>query len=130
MDRLDALGEHRDYCPWVNPLSQNGGSRRSSLDGLAGWELLLRAVNARAVREPLSENANGLVSRGSLDDDARDAASLLETVAGEDEKTRDERDRQRWAKLKRLKQVFHVKKRPGTSGSSASIAVAVDGGIT
>lgn len=122
MDRLDVIGEHREYCPWVNPLSQNGGSRRSSLDGLAGWEVLLRAVKARSSREPpVSKNVDDLLgSRDSLEDGGEDAASFVETVVGEDEKTRDETDRQRWAKLKRLKQVFHVKKRPGTSGSSVT----------
>ena len=57
------------------------------------------------------------------DGDDDDAASEVVSVAGspaltmtnkeEDRKSRDERDRERWAKLKRLKQAFHVKRRKG-----------------
>ena len=117
MNRLDVVIEHRDFCPWINPLSQNGGSRRSSLDGLAGWELCLRAIGAKAGKGPLSENANGTVGRADLEN-----ASVVGSVGEEDfEKAREERDKERWAKLKRLKQVFQVKRRPGTSGSTATV---------
>ena len=126
MDRLDVVSEHREYCPWINPLSQNGASRRASLDGLAGWEMLLRAVNAKATRQPLGENANSTVGREGLEESnadavgVEDAASFVGSVAEDREKVRDERDKERWAKLKKLKQVFQVKKRPGTSGTSGS----------
>ena len=78
----------------------------------------------------MSEIANGPVRRESLEDEMGDAASLAEKVAEDGERTRDERDRERWAKLKRLKRVFHVKKRPGTSGSSTGITVENAEGAT
>ena len=146
MHRLDVLSEHRDYCPWINPLAQNGAPtattsqqqrRTSSLDGLAGWEALLRAVNANLIfkRHDHRENAGrgagvvavgrGRRNDGDNVDDGDDAASEVASVAGssaltnreEDGKSRDERDRERWAKLKRLKQAFHVKRRKGKGGT-------------
>lgn len=41
-------------------------------------------------------------------------------LGGVDMKGRDERDRERWAKLKRLKQAFHVKRRVKDKGKSAA----------
>lgn len=108
MHRLDPVSEHRDYCPWINALAQNGTTaRRTSLDGLAGWEALLRAVDAglSSLRHGDVDGREGAV--GQVDGGADERAGR-EEVPG-----RDERDRERWAKLKRLKQAFHVKRRKG-----------------
>lgn len=121
MDRLDVVDEHRDYCPWINPLSQNGiASRRTSLDGLAGWQALLRAVRASALHNKYdTEKAPVAVPEGTLGKEtADDAASQGDTSASlvpaeEDRKDKDEKDKERWAKLKKLKQVFHVKRDKG-----------------
>ena len=128
MHRLDVVGEHRDYCPWVNTLSQNGttSQRTSSLDGLAGWQTLLRAVDASVVHKR-HENENNGKTRPQTAASTRDAAAAsgeVASVAGsempgkqaETVEVRDERDKERWAKLKRLKQAFHVKRRKGKVG--------------
>lgn len=119
MDRLDVVAEHRDYCPWINTLSQNG-ARRTSLDGLAGWEALLRAVDASVLhKRHESEDARPLTAR-TLDTGAGgEVASVAgsEAMGEEGRAGRDERDRERWAKLKRLKQAFHVKRRKGKEGA-------------
>ena len=130
MHRLDVVGEHRDYCPWINTLSQNGATsgRTSSLDGLAGWQTLLRAVDASVVHKR-HENENVGKSRPRTAASTRDAAAAAgEEVAsvadseavGKEAETveiRDEKDKERWAKLKRLKQAFHVKRKKGKVGA-------------
>ena len=129
MHRLDVVAEHRDYCPWINALSQNGttSQRTSSLDGLAGWQTLLRAVDASVVHKR-HENENKGRSRPQTAASTRDAATPGEEVAsvaesevrGKEAETveiRDERDKERWAKLKRLKQAFHVKRKKGKVGA-------------
>lgn len=115
MDRLDVVGEHRDYCPWISPLSQNGAtSRRTSLDGLAGWEALLRAVNASAIHKRHVDEDKAPVTARAADGLRSEVASLAHSSATREELgVRDERDKERWAKLKRLKQAFHVKRRKG-----------------
>lgn len=112
MDRLDVVGEHRDYCPWVNALAQTGtSSRRTSLDGLAGWQILLRAVNATTRHERDERGLTSAVTTTDLDDAASEVGSEVSFVTlSRDRKNEDERDKERWAKLKRLKQIFHVKK--------------------
>ncbi|KAG8532916.1 uncharacterized protein KY384_002794 [Bacidia gigantensis] len=116
MARLDVVDEHRDYCPWVNAISQNGGGRRTSLDSLAGWEILVRAVrnSAKRWREEASERESergearaGVNGVGREESGDVDGASVMsQGVSVEEEKKRDE---ERWARLKRLKQVFNVK---------------------
>lgn len=39
---LDPLEEHRTYCPWVSSSSQDGCSSTVPLQGLAGWQIMLR----------------------------------------------------------------------------------------
>ncbi|KAL8822147.1 MAG: hypothetical protein Q9191_007107, partial [Dirinaria sp. TL-2023a] len=67
MSRLDVIGEHRHYCPWINAESQNGPSRprssasdslsatAASLHERAGWEILARWV-ANALRPRSAES--------------------------------------------------------------------------
>ncbi len=114
MSRLDVIGEHRDYCPWINGISQSGSvtlpSRTSSTQGLAGWETLLRMLmNAQE-----STNESEKSQEPDLDGAASEMVSVASSVAGSKEKpSRDEQDKERWAKLKRLKQVFNVKRGKG-----------------
>ena len=115
--RLDVIGEHRDYCPWVNGISQSGTAasqrRLSSTQGLPGWGTLLRVVvNAQ---EMITESKN------SPESDADGAASEVASVASvassftgpPGKASRDEKDKARWAQLKRLKQVFNVRRGKG-----------------
>lgn len=130
MARLDVIAEHRDYCPWVNPISQSRGSAnnqatpRSSTSDLAGWEILQRAVkNAQLARaepphRPFTPETGTTRTTRESSDDADEIASVMSgvtsvTTQNVDRATRDEKDKQRWAKLKKLKQVFHVKRTKG-----------------
>jgi Rsm1-like len=119
MSRLDVIGEHRDYCPWVNSLSQNGGgssknSNTDSSDHRAGWEVLLRALkgalhlysqsgNAAApLSSPKSNTSDATYEANNTTDQTEKAASMM---------SRDEQDKERWARLKKLKKVFEVRNR-------------------
>lgn len=147
MSRLDAVAEHREYCPWINAASQGGGggsnlSNRqiSSIANLAGWELLLRAINNNAQK---SRRDAAISQRSGADTSATDDGLSAEKAANEDDPpappstpgagigieaissedaqakelaARDEKDKERWAKLKRLKSVFHVKRGKGKLG--------------
>ena len=113
MNRLDVVAEHRDYCPWINALSQNGGGRRSSLDSLTGWETLLRTL---ATRLPLETSGQNDREAGPMEGRPTAPEYLLEPGGAEnndsedDEAIRDRKDKERWAKLKRISQVFRLKK--------------------
>ena len=116
MERLDVIGEHRDYCPWINALSQNGApSRRKLLDGLAGWQVLLRAVQAIALHEKYDTEKTPATTPEDLPDDTAseiDGIASLATMK-ESRTNEEEKDKERWAKLKRLKQAFNVKRSKG-----------------
>lgn len=124
MEHLDVLSEHRDYCPWVNAVSQNGHAReedcaRKSLDGLAGWEIQVRALKnwgAKQVEQGRSAKrlARADGAAGDPDIEGGDRASVISEMtngpnAGQEEAERKKKDEERWAKLKRLRQVFFVK---------------------
>ncbi len=50
------------------------------------------------------------VTISDFDDAASEVGSVVSLAAiSRDRKDEDERDKERWAKLKRLKQIFHVK---------------------
>ena len=123
MERLDVVGEHREYCPWVNVFSQNGGGRRTSLDGMTGWEVMVRALRTSAGRmrgedhelgkgEKVQESGRSMEGVDGVSEDARsEASSIRSVVTVEDE--RKKKDEERWARLKRLKQVFGVRRKDG-----------------
>ena len=115
MSGLDVVSEHREYCPWINSTSQSGGrvthdSDTAAVSTSTGWETLVQVLKnshfARREANPLSSIENP--------QQRDDAASMAETISGwkpEDRAARDAKDKERWAKLKKLKQVFHVRPR-------------------
>ena len=135
MARLDVVAEHREYCPWINASSQGGGGSSTgshiSTANLAGWELLLRAINnAQQSRrdaaglpllsdERRADSAVDDVPFGANEDTSslRSEAVTAADMHAKELAARDEKDKERWAKLKRLKQVFHVKRGKGNLGS-------------
>ena len=122
MTRLDVVAEHRDYCPWINPDSQSltltahdqhqPNSPRSSTSDMAGWEILLRVVNTSVQLLRLENAARPSSSptevNGADGDGGSEAGAVLDEVGNN--KARDAKDRERWVKLKKLRQVFHVKR--------------------
>jgi hypothetical protein len=122
---LDVVKEHRDYCPWQNPASQNGQSTttKSSTNSMAGWEIVLRVLkndyylranredHGRPSKQPSTDNSSDITSTFEIELDDKDARSI-----------RDEKDKERWSRLRRVKSLFNTKegnklKRPDTAKS-------------
>ena len=107
MNRLDVVKEHRDYCPWQNPASQSGvkPTPKEASTALAGWEVILRVL----------KNDHYLRHNGSRSQDSTlKEADSAETSFGADDneehaKNREERDKERWARLRRVKSLFDTK---------------------
>ncbi|TVY53970.1 mRNA export factor rsm1 [Lachnellula cervina] len=127
---LDVVKEHRDYCPWRNAASQNGqkATDNSESTALAGWEIVLRVLKNdhyfRHGNEIQAARASVSVASKPV---ASDAVSEIHSTLDEDEdaKSRDEKDSQRWARLKRVKSLFDTKggkkgKRPEAQGKPAA----------
>ncbi|KAI5778411.1 C3HC zinc finger-like-domain-containing protein [Geopyxis carbonaria] len=92
--RLDVVGEHRDYCPWVNASSQGKE---------AGWSKLLRVL-----QRP-SKGMSGAASVYTV-------ASIAPTEKSVDLSNveRDANDESKLQKLKRLKSLYFGKKKKET----------------
>lgn len=116
MSRLDVIGEHRDYCPWVAASSQNGDSTPpngcSGSADLAGWEILARVVrntarlNGRLPQPSATPQSGTTAVDGSADDDT----GLTDRTGQTDvQALRDSKDKERWTKLRKLRQVFHIR---------------------
>ena len=123
---LDVVTEHRDYCPWRNPASQNGqkATAKSLTNAMAGWQIVLRVLkndyhlrtnreeHGRASKQPSTDNASEIASTFGTEVDDEDARSI-----------RDEKDKERWSRLRRVKSLFSTKEgakklqRPDTAKS-------------
>ncbi|KAF7561577.1 hypothetical protein G7046_g2569 [Stylonectria norvegica] len=160
MDFLDPVREHRFFCPWANAATQKRGSSQSESE-FPGWQVLqqtltneahLRGVyEGRPATRPKSQRRGvtpstpqklGAVVPGASPQSVAAAAiteeSSLEPIGSEaleeDDNERDAKDKERWARLRRVKSLFDSKgskkfkrsiSRPGTSHSTRSVA---DGG--
>jgi hypothetical protein len=115
MDRLDVIGEHRDYCPWINAVAQCGTEkRRMALDGMSGWQVLVNGINARGRNRSQDPFVRKPDERTDWDDEASEVASVKSLAQSKEEREEVEtKDKERWAKLKKLKQVFHVRRKKG-----------------
>jgi hypothetical protein len=110
--------QHRDYCPWINATTQSGGQiekiKAPPQPKLSGWEMAAQHLrNAQHMRHDLAPPTPRPASRDA------DVASEIVSLTGTDAEDRDERDakdRERWAKVKKLKQAFSVKRRVRPSG--------------
>jgi hypothetical protein len=106
---LDVVKEHRDYCPWRNAASQNGqkATEKSGNHALAGWEIVLRVLKNEHYLRHGKENQTGKTSRPPTSDATSEVESILDD--NEDAKSRDEKDKQRWARLRRVRSLFDTK---------------------
>ncbi|KAF4450698.1 NIPA-like protein [Fusarium austroafricanum] len=152
MDFLDPAREHRFFCPWSNFETQRQGhsQNRSGLD-LPGWGVLVQTIaneaHLRSVYErrssarPRTERSMGAPSTPQRPGTAASMNTPIATPGsvadgdniGEDEKDRDAKDKERWARLRRVKSLFDTKgsrklrhsisksiSRPGTANSAKS----------
>ncbi|KAF4985965.1 hypothetical protein FDECE_16199 [Fusarium decemcellulare] len=160
MDFLDPVREHRFFCPWLNPETQRQGNSQSrSGQDLPGWRALVQTLaneaHLRSVyegRSPARPRTQRPTAAPSTPQRPGTAASVAtpQTPAGgtatpgsvapvgsenfeEDEKERDAKDKERWARLRRVKSLFDSKgsrklrhsisrsiSRPGTAHSTKS----------
>lgn len=158
MDHLDPVREHRFFCPWRSPAAQrNPGSKAAETESKAAWEVLSLTVrNDAYVRgqstrgsSPKKTAGHGR-SKSSVDPGTLARASghvsspsegaleppllMLESDImddEEDDKQRDAKDKERWARLRRVKSLFDTKNgrklrrtvsRPGTAASRPETA--------
>lgn len=157
MDHLDPVREHRFYCPWKSALAQSRGTGIMEKEpGLPGWKSLVQTIKNESdllklykLNRAVEAREQGLASP-SLE---RDGTGVPATPAAitpngnrytrmpaivtpgtdgkgdDDEKARDAKDKERWARLRKVKSLFDTKgskrfrrnsARPGTGDSNKS----------
>jgi hypothetical protein len=118
MSHLDAVEEHRDYCPWRNAAFQNGlkVTAKSGSSAVPGWEVVVRVLkndyHLRAGKDTKDGEAQAPVP---ISDNASEIDSLLDDP--EDSKIREEKDNERWARLRRVKSLFDTKNKRKSAAS-------------
>lgn len=99
---LDVVSEHRDYCPWINPVSQDGDK--------PGWELLVNVLRtAHHFRSRSSSKAAVSAPQVQQGTGEQGDPSEHAPLAEEERSVRDQKDKERFARLRKLKKVFDVK---------------------
>ncbi|KAH7312154.1 C3HC zinc finger-like-domain-containing protein [Stachybotrys elegans] len=137
MDYLDPIREHRFFCPWKNPEAQARAGLPDQQDPLPGWKVLMRTIDNEAHLRGVYEGKSPARSRLSRShfsnrkslgvpsspqvnqNPAGSTATAGEVEASgpgeefgedeEDEKDREAKDKERWARLRRVKSLFDSK---------------------
>ncbi|KAL8763287.1 MAG: hypothetical protein Q9184_000843 [Pyrenodesmia sp. 2 TL-2023] len=104
INRLDPITEHRTYCPWINARSQARNAVLTDED-LSGWETLMDMI--LRVRMP-----EGVKVPGYEKDKEGSGEGGVGGMDGVQEKSKEERDKERWARLKKIKQIFKLRRKP------------------
>ncbi|CEI69984.1 hypothetical protein FVEN_g7159 [Fusarium venenatum] len=160
MGFLDPSREHRFFCPWSNPETQRQGHSQSrSGQDLPGWKVLVQTLTNEAHLRSVYEGRSPARHRtqrsmgapttpqrpgtaASINTPIATPGSVAESIpdnAEDDDKDRDAKDKERWARLKRVKSLFDTKgsrklrqsisksiSRPGTAHSTKSSGEAKD----
>ncbi|KAI5918022.1 C3HC zinc finger-like-domain-containing protein [Camillea tinctor] len=144
MDHLDPVREHRFFCPWRNAAAQhNPGSKNN--DNKTAWEVLAQTIKNHSYLRKQAEKSSSRISwhraapssvpgtpsrSGAPEGD--ESLALSPGMAGDEEEEdislRDAKDKERWARLRRVKSLFDTKNgkvlrrsgtsRPGTATTS------------
>lgn len=106
---LDVVTEHREYCPWRSAASQSG--EQSVTGSLAGWEVLLRVIkNDHYLRTNKQGSAKKMRMQRPITPQRHKTPEVAEDLDDADAKSlRDEEDKKRWARLRRVKSLFSTK---------------------
>ncbi|OTB03648.1 hypothetical protein M426DRAFT_321573 [Hypoxylon sp. CI-4A] len=120
MDYLDPIREHRFFCPWRNATIQHNPGAKTA-DNKTAWEVLAQTVKNHAYLRAQSEKstlrsilhrpaASVPVTPSKGGQAEADGGSPM-TVADEEEdnSARDAKDKERWARLRRVKSLFDTK---------------------
>lgn len=148
MDHLDSLREHRFFCPWKNSQAQKRPTASSDTPDLTAWKALATMIknesDLRGVYDGRSKRAGRVfIADAAVSSPAgADASSpapgtpqvavskYVEEDAEADEKARETKDKERWARLRKVKSLFDTKgsrklrrplSRPGTAHSEKSV---------
>ncbi|KAI8623027.1 zf-C3HC-domain-containing protein [Xylariaceae sp. FL1651] len=126
MDHLDPVREHRFFCPWRNAIAQQNPGAKTK-DTKAGWEILAqtlkngaylrqqadRSKQRTALHRPVA-SLPGTPSRGGQRNSEEGLVMLGPDMVEDEEEdmaARDAKDKERWAKLRRVKSLFDTKGR-------------------
>lgn len=152
MDHLDPAREHRFFCPWKSAYTQRLSTAKPGSGSEApAWRILVQVIKNDAYlrgaldERPKTRGRGGKENRppttptrprtpGTRGCDSLDvsspAGSVVVGVGEDDEKARNAKDKERWAKLRRVKSLFETKgsrkrratttSRPDTAHSTAS----------
>ncbi|TDZ38500.1 NIPA-like protein [Colletotrichum spinosum] len=153
MDHLDPIREHRFFCPWKSPVAQRLATAKSgSESNMAAWKCLVQVLkndaylrgaiddrpkkswHTRGQSMPSTPVRKGAAPPSTPADKIYGTPGAAAEPDGEDdESTRESRDKERWARLRRVKSLFESKSakklrrtlsRPGTARSTVSVAGA------
>ncbi|PHH80058.1 hypothetical protein CDD82_1990 [Ophiocordyceps australis] len=128
MDFLDPLAEHRSFCPWTSPETQSKGGPQAA--DFAGWQALLQSVrNESSLRSVYAGRSHHLAATTTTT--VRETTPSIHSTVDEaetglaveaDDKARDAKDKERWARLRKVKSMLNTKKlRRSTVGKPESI---------
>lgn len=153
MDHLDPAREHRFFCPWKNAYTQRLSTAKSGSSSEApAWQILVQVIKNDAYlrgaldERPKTRGRGGKGNRppttptrpttagtqGSMDVSSP-AGSIAIGVGEHDEKARNAKDKERWARLRRVKSLFETKgsrKRRATTSSRPDTAQSTASGMS
>ncbi|KAI1098227.1 zf-C3HC-domain-containing protein [Jackrogersella minutella] len=160
MDYLDPVREHRFFCPWRNAATQHNPGAKTT-DNKTAWDVLAQTIKNNSYLRAQSEKSShrsilhrptasvpATPSKGGRVGGHESSPMVEPDMDGDDDDTsaRDAKDKERWARLRRVKSLFNTKSgkklqrtpsRPGTGASSrpptahsrqASVPPETDGG--
>ncbi|KAI0169081.1 zf-C3HC-domain-containing protein [Hypoxylon sp. FL1284] len=124
MDYLDPVREHRQFCPWRNAAVQHNPGARTN-DNKTAWEVLAQTIKNHSYLRAQAEKSGlrGVLHRAAASvpvtpskgahAEADGGSPLLGSDAVDDEdedgSVRDAKDKERWARLRRVKSLFDTK---------------------
>ncbi|KAM0738698.1 hypothetical protein ACQRIT_006435 [Beauveria bassiana] len=129
MDHLDPIREHRFFCPWKNPEAQSRvGATGKDAQATAWMSLLQMLKNESELRSiyqghhrkslageappvPEKDNVNPSTPQKAVPvlPEPMSNASAKTTAPELDEADRDAKDKERWARLRKVKSLFDTK---------------------
>jgi hypothetical protein len=105
-DKLAVHNEHMEYCPWIDGKAQSGTGKSGQRpeDLLSGWQVLAQDIRTKHRRHLKS------IGGSSAETPSRDSdASSFDATTTEDDAAQKAKDREWWSKLRRMRDVLHVK---------------------
>ena len=113
MSCLDVVKEHRAYCPWRNAATQNG-HRKSSTSNLAGWEIVQKVLKNEYYLRHVGDTSRPTTAGSAMTGMTGVTGTSMALEDDEEDKevgmaAREAKDKERWARLRRVKSLFDTK---------------------